>query len=93
MHTAKSGGYKTQGEYSLFSQYIARVEQLSTVAAPGHTAYTPMHREEIDRMSRKRQMFELKRIGLAVDSVDDAHELFIQADDRYPSTHSTYAIP
>ena len=91
--TVKTGGYKTQGEYSLFAQYIARVEQLPTEDAIGYTAYTPMHRGDFDQMSRKRQLFELKKIGLSVESVEDAQTFFVKPDDRYPSTHTIYELP
>ena len=78
---------------TLFTQYTARLEQLPTEEVPGYTRYTPKHRSEFDKMSRKRQLLELRKVGVVSDSVDEAVKLFIQPDARYPDTHTTYATP
>ena len=85
------GGRETEG--SLFSQYIARVEQLSREEVAGYTCYVPKHRTEFDKMSRKRQVLELGKLGIAIDSLDSAKKLFVRDDNQYPSTHTAYGVP
>jgi Ulp1 family protease len=85
------GGRET--EVSLFSQYIARVEQLSREEVAGYTRYVPKHRTEFDKMSRKRQMLELGKLGIAIDSLDSANKLFVRDDNQYPSTYTSYEVP
>ena len=63
---SKVGGFKAAQGDSLFAQYVARLEQLPTEATAGCTAYTPLRREDFEKLSRKRQMHELRKIGLAV---------------------------
>jgi hypothetical protein len=91
----RAGGHSSEEEdYSLFTQYVARVEQLLREQKPGHTPYQQLQRLESDKMSRKRQMIELEKIGLALDSTAEAYKLYIQADDiMYPSTHTRYELP
>ena len=93
--STRAGGYSSEEEeYSLFAQYVARVEQLPREQKPGHTPYQQLQRPEFDKMSRKRQMMELEKIGLALDSTAEAYKLYIRSDDiMYPSTHTKYEVP
>ena len=91
----RAGGYSNEEEeYSLFAQYVARVEQLPREQKSGHALYHQLQRLEFDKMSRKRQMIELEKIGLALDSTAEAYKLYIRSDDiMYPSTHTRYELP
>ena len=92
--STRAGGYSSEEEeYSLFAQYVARVEQLPREQKPGHTLYQQLQRLDFDKMSRKRQMMELEKIGLALDSTAEAYKLYIRSDDiMYPSTHTKYEV-
>ena len=79
--TERGGAPAEEADYSLFTQYVARIEQLPKKAMPGGTSYTPLQRLDFDKMSRKRQMMELERIGLALDSTDAAYKLYIKPDE------------
>ena len=94
VRTERGGAPAEEADYSLFTQYVARIEQLPKKAMPGGTSYTPLQRLDFDKMSRKRQMMELERIGLALDSTDAAYKLYIKPDESmYSSTHTTLAVP
>ena len=92
--TERGGAPTEDVDYSLFTQYVARIEQLPKKAMPGGTSYIPLQRLDFDKMSRKRQMMELERIGLALDSTDAAYKLYIKPDESmYSSTYTTLAVP
>ena len=88
----RKGGGRDQ-EDPLFEQYVARLEQLPREETEGHTRYIPMHRTDFDKMSRKRQLLEITKLGIALDSLESAHKLFVRDDSLYPSTHTTYEVP
>ena len=76
-------------EYSQYAQYVARVEQLPTESAVGLTEYKRVYRTEFDKWSRKRQVLELPKIGLGVDSAEEATKLFVKRDEgMYPMTYT-----
>ena len=52
-----------------------------------------MHRTDFDKMSRKRQLLEINKLGMALDSLDAANKLFVREDSQYPETHTTYEVP
>ena len=91
----RTGGFKKEeDEYSLFAQYVARMEQLPKDAVEGYTQYQPIQRLDFDKMSRKRQILELRKIGLALDSTSEVYKLYIRDDETvYPSTHTRYELP
>jgi hypothetical protein len=90
------GGRLDEGdtEYSLFRQYMAKLEQLPEVAREGYVEYTPVSRADFDKWSRKRQVFELKKLGMGIDSGEEAKTFFVRRDDdEYPTTHTTLELP
>ena len=55
-------------EYSLFAQYVVRIEQMLREPQEGYTEYIPLMRLDFDKLSRRRQVLELQRTGLLVDN-------------------------
>ena len=97
LRTTKKGlgkGPEEDKDYSLYAQYVARVEQLPTKSAVGLTEYKRVYRTEFDKWSRKRQVLELRKIGLGVDSADEATKLFVKRDEgMYPTTYTKVEVP
>ena len=60
--TWEGGGASDQElqEYSLFAQYVARIEQMPREQQDGHVEYRPLMRMDFDKLSRRRQVIELK---------------------------------
>jgi len=83
-------GYtQEEQEESLFAQYLARLSQLPDKAQPGAEEYKPMQRSDFERLSVKRRLMELKKIGMEVDSIATAKMFFVRKDEgNYPSTHT-----
>ena len=90
----RSGGYKDEDGTSLFAQYVARIEQLPRKPMPGLTEHTVVQRIDFERLSRKRQILELGKLGLATDCTSNAQKLFVRPDDiMYPTTHNLIPTP
>ena len=92
----KGGGRseKDETEYSLFRQYMARLDQLPGNMREGHVEYKPVPRADFDKWSRKRQLLELKKLGMDTESADDIKNFFVKRDDdMYPTTHTTLEMP
>ena len=79
---------------SIYEQYVARVEQLPTTALPGSTEYKRVSRVELERWSHKKQLLELKKVGVEVNSSDEALKLFVRPDEgTYPQTFTQMTLP
>ena len=79
---------------SIYEQYVARVEQLPTTAIPGSTEYKRVSRVELERWSHKKQLLELKKVGVEVNSSDEALKLFVRPDEgTYPQTFTQMTLP
>ena len=55
-------------EYSLFAQYVARIEQMPREPQEGSTEYKPLMRMDFEKLSRRRQVLELQRTGMLVEN-------------------------
>ena len=45
-------------------------------------------RMDFDKLSRRRQVLELKKLGMAIENGEEAVKFFIKSDERiYPTTH------
>ena len=80
-------------EESLFMQYVARLEQLPREETLGHTLYEPKHRTEFEKLSRKRQLLEIGKLGVKLDSMDSATKLFVRDDRQYSTIYTPYEVP
>ena len=89
----EDGGGGTEDVPSLYAQYVARTEQLSREPKEGYKEYTKRLRPEFDKWSRKRQIWEIKQLGTAIESTDDAIRLYIRDDDQYPKGKAMLPLP
>ena len=81
-------------EYSLFAQYVARIEQMPREPQEGSTEYRPLTRMDFEKLSRRRQVIELQRTGMLVEKGEEAIKFYIKTDKKtYPSTHVDMAVP
>ena len=86
-HVHEGRGAKDQElrEYSLFAQYVARIEKMSRETQEGHTEYSPLVRLDFDKLSRRCQVLELQRTGMLVDNGEEAKKFYIKTDEKtYP---------
>ena len=81
-------------EYSLFAQYVARIEQMSREPQEGHTEYKPLLRLDFEKLSRRRQVLKLQCTDMLVDNGEEATKFYIKTDEKiYPSTHFDTKVP
>ena len=79
---------------SIYEQYVARVEQLPTTYQPGYTEYKRVSRVELEIWSHKKQLQELRKVGVEVNSSDEALKLFVRPDEgTYPQTFTQMTLP
>ncbi len=91
----RGGGNSNVGkEDSLYQQYIAKLSELSETAQPGAEEYRPLQKHDFERMSIKRRLMELRKIGMEADSADTAKRIFVRRDEgNYPTTHTKLETP
>ena len=92
----RGGGGYTQNdqEETLFTQYIARLNQLPDKAQPGAEEYKPIQRNDFEKLSVKRRILELRKIGMDVDSTAAVKTFFVRKDEgNYPATHTKLEVP
>jgi len=79
---------------SIYEQYVAGVEQLPTTYQPGYTEYKRVSRVELEIWSHKKQLQELRKVGVEVNSSDEALKLFVRPDEEtYPQTFAQMTLP
>ena len=91
----KGGGKPSAGkEESMYQQYIAKLSELPETAQPGAEEYRPLQKNEFERLSIKRRLMELRKIGMDADCTDTVRRMFVRRDDNnYPDTHTKLEIP
>ena len=95
-HTHSRGGGNEQElrEYSLFAQDVARTEQMPREQQAGYTDYKPLMRFDFDKLSRRRQVIELPKIGMRVDTGDEEGKFYIKTNEiMYQTTHVHNEVP
>ena len=59
----------------------------------GHVEYKPLMRMDFDKLSRRRQVLESQKLGMAIENGDEAVKFFIKSDETTnPTTHVDNAI-
>ena len=53
----------------------------------GHEEYKPLMRMEFDKLSRRRQVLELKKLGMAIENGEEAVKFFIKSNEHMYATH------
>ena len=60
----------------------------------GSTEYKPLMRMDFEKLSRRRQVLELQRMGMLVENGEEAVKFYIKTDEKtYPSTHVDTTVP
>ena len=81
-------------DISIYSQNVARVDQLPTVSQPGLTDTKRLTRVDFERWSQKRQLQELRKLGVEVNSSEEAKKLYVRPDEgMYPQTFTQMELP
>ena len=88
------GRTEEEEDISIYAQYVARVEQLPTVCQPGLTEYRRLARVDFERWSQKKQLQELRKLGVEVNSSEEAKKLYVRPDEgTYPQTFTQMDLP
>ena len=94
--TRTGGGDNKQElrEYSLFAQYVARIEKMPREIQEGHTEYKPLLWMDFEKLSRRRQVVELQRLGILVENGEESKTFYSKTDEgMYPTTHVDTNLP